>query len=145
MGAVGADQVLAPEAALLAAVDVLHGQRDAVGVLIDAHHLVPVEHLGAGGLRASAQDRLEAGLRHEQPPAGAQRVHPLVEARDDVGELAPRQRVHDDERALGLELLERLLAHLLLDAGVAEHLQRAHVEERGARQRRAAAQALHRQ
>ena len=34
---------------------------------------------------------------------------------------------------------------MLLDAGVAKHLQRTHVEERGARQRRAAAQALHRQ
>ena len=78
-----------PQAALLAGVDVLHGERDAVGILIDAHHLLAFEDLGAGGFGASAQNGLEARLRDEQPPAGTERVPSLVEARDDVGELSP--------------------------------------------------------
>ena len=48
-------------------------------------------------------------------------------------------------RAFRLELLARLLAHLVLDAGRAEHFERAHVEEGGARQLRAAAQPLDRE
>src|SRR5262249_42620316 len=43
------------------------------------------------------------------------------------------------------EVLERPAAHLLLDAGGAEHLEGAHVEEGGARQRRDAALPFHRQ
>ena len=131
MGTVGADQILSPEAALSTAIDVLHGERNAGGVLLDAHDLVPFQHLCARGLRASPQDRLEAGLGNKQPPAGAQRIHALVETGDDISKFAPRQAVHDDEGALGLELSERLLAHLLFDASVAEHLERAHMEERG--------------
>jgi hypothetical protein len=67
---------------------------------------MPFQHLGASSFDASAQDRLEAGLRDEQPPAGAHRVHSLIEAWDYVGELSTRKRVHNDERALGLELLQ---------------------------------------
>ena len=129
----------------LAGVDVLHRQRDAVGVLLDPDGLVPGEHLGAGRFGAPAQDRLEAGLGDEQPPARTERIDALVEARDDVGELLAGERIHDDERAFRLELLARLLAHLVLDSGGAEHFERAHVEEGGARQLRAAAQALHRE
>src|SRR5262249_59811002 len=79
------------------------------------------------------------------PPAGTERIHALVEARDDVGELLAGERVHDDQRAFRLELLARLLAYLVLDAGATEHLERAHVEEGGARQLRATAQTLNRE
>ena len=54
------------------------------------------------------------------------------------------QRVHQDDGPFGLELPARLLTHLRLDARRTEHLQRAHVEERRARQRRPAAKAFHR-
>jgi hypothetical protein len=145
MGAVRAEQILSAQLVLLAGVGILHGQRDAVGVLLDPDRLLPVEHLGAGGFGAAAQDRLEPGLGDEQPPAGAERIDALVEARDDVGELLAGERIHDDQRAFRLELLARLLAHLVLDPGRAEHFERAHVEERSARKLRAAAQALHRE
>ena len=79
-----------------------HG--DAIGVLRHADHLVPVSTLAPASARAP-QDRLEAGLGAEQPPARAQRVDALVEARDDVGELLARERVHHDERAFGLNSL----------------------------------------
>jgi hypothetical protein len=143
VGTVGAEQIPSAQLALLAGLDVLRRQGDAVRVLLDPDRLVAVEHLCAGRFGAAAQDRLETGLGDEQPPAGTERIDALVEARDDVGELLAGERVHDDQRAFRLELLARLLAHLVLDAGRAEHLERAHVEEGGARKLRAAAQTLH--
>jgi hypothetical protein len=52
------------------------------------------------------------------------------------------QRIHQDDGAFRRELLLRLPAHVLFDAGGAEQFDGAHVEEGGARQLRSAAQPL---
>ena len=79
------------EAAVGAAVDVARGDGHAVGVLLDADDLVPVEHARAGLGGARAQDRLQARLADEQAAARAQRLDPFVQAGDEPGELAARE------------------------------------------------------
>ena len=108
--AVGADEVLAAQRPLLAAVDIARRHGHAVGVLRQRDDLVAFEHLRAGLPRALAQDRLEPGLGDEQAPARADRFDAGVEAADDVGELLAREAVHGDDRALGQELLAPIAA-----------------------------------
>ena len=89
--------------------------------------------------RRAAQDRLQTGLRDEQPPAGAERIDALVQARTDVGELLAGNESMMTIAPSGVNSLARLLRHLVLDPGGAEHFERADVEECGPRQLRSAA------
>ena len=141
--AVRPDEVASADRPGLAAIDVGDQDLDAVSVLRDTDDLTPLDHLGSRGAGAAPEDRLESALGDEQAAARTERVvDPDVEAGDDVGELAARQGVHADDRALRQELLRRSGLHFLFDACRPEQLDRAQVEVRSARHGRAAPQPL---
>ena len=133
--AVGANEVFPTQPAFLSALDVPHRCGHPIGVLLDANDLGALDHRRACLFGSRAQNRLEARLGDEQPSRRTQRLHTFIETGNQTGQLRARQRVHQNDGALGLELFQRLLANLFLDARGAEHLQRPHVEERGARDR----------
>ena len=141
--AVGGHEVGAAQRHLLSGVHIPRGQPDALVVLVGAHHLVTGQDARAGLQGAGLEDGLEAWLGDEEATARAHLVDPLVEAGDDVGQLAPGQAVHHHDGALGQELPLRLRPDLVLDAGLAEQLERAQVEVRGPRQSRPAPEPLH--
>ena len=67
--AVSAHQVVRTQPADLGArVQVLHRGRHAGRILVDADDLGSLEHTGPGFLGPGSEDRLQAWLRHEQPP-----------------------------------------------------------------------------
>ena len=143
VGAIGSDQVAGVAGVRGVAVDVAHHHRDTVRILLDVDDLAPLQHPCTGSLGATAQDRLQPGLCHEQTPARTQRVVDThVEAGDDVGELPPGEAVHADDRTLGEELPFGLSHDLLVDTSRAEQLEGAHVEVRRPRERRPATQAF---
>ena len=113
----------------------LDGQRDAVGILLDADHLVPG--------RAPWRRRLRRALRRIGSRPGwvtNSRRHGLSASTPSLrlgmmsASFLPASVSIRISAPSGVELLARLLAHLVLDAGAAEHFERAHVEEGGARQ-----------
>jgi hypothetical protein len=131
VGPVGGDQVAAAHLPRSTAVDVGRRDGDARVVLVHIDDVVAGQDGSARLLGTGSQDRLEPRLRHEEAPARAHRLHTLVEAADDVGQLPARQVVHHHDGALGQELALRLGFHLVFDAGQAEQLERAEVEVRG--------------
>ncbi len=141
--AVRADEVSSADPPGRTAVRIGDRHVDALRVLGDPDDLTPLDHLGSRFPGAASEDRLESALSDEQAAARAEGVvDPDVETGDDVGELAARQRVHADDRALREELLRRSRRHLLLDARRPEQLDRAQVEVSSARHGRTAAQPL---
>ena len=113
-----------------------------VRVLVEVDQFETFQDGRAGLSGALAQDRLEPRLADEQPPTRADRFDARVETADDVGQLATSQAVHGDDGALRQELLFGGAFDLVLNVGLTEELQRAQVEVRGARHRRATPQTL---
>ena len=105
--------------------------RDAVGVLLEADDLAPLDHasrrpLGRprriGSRPGWVMNRRRHGLSASSTPD--------VEAGDDVGELSPGERVHADDRAFGEELLSDCALTSSSMPGGPEQLDRAQVEVR---------------
>ena len=141
--AVGADEILRADRLLSAGVDIPHGRRHARRVLRERRSL--------HGRRARARRRASARRRRigsspgcvtNRRRQGLNASTPALRLGTNSASTLPGERVHQDDRAFGLELLERLRADVVFDARRAEQLQRAHVEERRARQLRALLQTL---
>jgi hypothetical protein len=125
--AVGPDEVAAPKRT------VVRCHRYAVSVLFDAGDLDTLHDRCAGFSCRATKDWFEAGLRDEESSTGADFLNAGVQAGDDVGQLAARQRVHCDDRTLGKELVRRLRDDRLLDPRGAKQLDRAQMEMRRTR------------
>ncbi len=145
MRAVSPEQILAGKPLLASAVDVLGDDSDALAVMLYSNHFEAVGHPRAGFLGAAAQDRLEARLGDEQPPARTKRVDALVETGDERRDLLAGEIIDGNDRALGSELLFRLCPDLGFDSARAEQFYRAHMKEGGARQRQHVAQPFDRE
>ena len=129
VGAIGPHQVAGVAGVRGVLVDVPHHHRHTVPIRRDIDDLVALQHLRAGTLGATAQDRFQPGLGHEQTPTRAQGVvDALVEAGNDVGELAPGEAVHADDRTLGEEFALGLFDDLGVDTSRPEQLQGPHME-----------------
>src|SRR5262249_44089844 len=121
--AVRADDVLAAQPPRRAARDIPYVDLDTRTVLPDVGDHMAIENLRAAFLGATPQDRFERRLRDEQAPARTHGLDALVEAADDVGELAAGEAVHGDDRAVREEFLLGAAPHLVLDPCEAKQLE----------------------
>src|SRR5688572_27201986 len=77
-----------------------------------------------------AKNRLETRLPQKKPATRTDGVDAFIQVRDYVRELATRNAIHDDERAVRIEFLLGLLLHSAFDSKTAEHLDRARMKIR---------------
>ena len=126
--AVGGDHVSGADRAGLAAVDIAHLRGDAGLVLLEIDQLAAVVQLRAELGRAAVEQRLEALLGHEEPPARAVGLEPGVDARHEQRQLAPGEQFDQVDAAVGAELLVAGLEDRRLEPDPAIGLHRADVE-----------------
>ena len=117
-------------------------RQDAVVAALERGQLLAPFDRGAELLRAAVQERLEADLCHEQSSRRAQVLDALVDVAEVVLELLAAEALDRDDRAVLDEFALRGGDDLVLEADGAVELDRALVEERGARVDRSAGMPL---
>ena len=134
VGAVGTDQVFRADVALRAAVGIAHRRGDAIAILLEADQFEAIPNRSANLLRMLAQNALEPRLINKHASDRGERIVDAdIEARNDVGKLAPGQTVHGDDGAFRNEILFRLGADFVLDADRAKQFDGTKMEVTGAR------------
>ena len=91
MAAVRGDQIFPAQLARFAAIDFLHADGDAIGVLPHRGHFRALHDRCPGFTGPCTQYGLEAGLVQVQTAAWAQRFDAFVQSRHDVRQLAAGQ------------------------------------------------------
>ena len=133
MRAVGGDEVTRADRALVAAVPRADRRGHAVGVLLDLDRLRGVLDGGADLRRFREQDRLEADLRDEEPPARADVLDALVDRPEVPVELLAAEALDGDDRSVLDELAAGRVLDLALEPDRAVGLHRALADQRRAR------------
>ena len=136
---VGCDHVPGSHGSLRPAVSRVHDHRHAVAVLLQRGGLGCVLDPRSQTLRGSEQDRLEPDLRDEEPRRRADLLDALVDEAEVPVELLPAEALDGHDRPVLDELPCCRLLDLVLQADRAVRLDRALVDQCGARVDRGAA------